>query len=65
MAQNGLGGLVSLVLAGSIWADVAGIVNQVSEATYRSYMEHDLYTRTGHNRGPAGAEHDLARASLQ
>jgi len=57
-------GLASLVLAVSAWADIATVVNQVSETAYRHYMEDELYTHTGDNRGINGAEHDPAQNNI-
>jgi len=38
--------------------------DEVSVAGYQAFLRDWLYTRTGHNRGPAGAQHDLARDNI-
>lgn len=42
---------------------VLDIVQGISQTSYTNYLQNDLYTRTGDNRG-FGAEHDLARTSI-
>ena len=51
---------VSLATAG-----VGDVVGLVDEATYTDYLDNWLYTHDGDNRGPSGAEHDLARDNVQ
>jgi len=43
---------------------VSNIVNQVSQSTYRSYLDNLLYAHSGDNRGIGGAQHDLARTNI-
>ncbi|MBU0638211.1 MAG: M28 family peptidase, partial [Planctomycetes bacterium] len=40
------------------------VVEQVDQATYQYYHADLLYTHDGDNRGPYGAEHDLARDNI-
>ena len=44
---------------------VAEIVDDVSLASYTGYLDDQLYTHTGDNRGLTGAEHDLARDNIE
>jgi opacity protein-like surface antigen len=37
------------------------VADQISAAQYRTYLDDQLYTRTGHDRGMRGDEHDLCR----
>ena len=45
-------------------AAVAPVVALVSQTNYQRYLDTLLYTRLGDNRGPAGAQHDLARSNI-
>lgn len=44
-------------------AQVERVVDQVSQSSYRHFLDDLLYTHYGHNRG-FGAEHDLARDNI-
>lgn len=54
---------VALAAAGA-QAGVLEVVNLVSSSSYRSYLDTQLYTHTGDNRGLGGAQHDPARANV-
>jgi len=43
---------------------VSDVVSQVSQPWYTHFLDDDLYTQTGANRGIGGAQHDLARANI-
>jgi Zn-dependent M28 family amino/carboxypeptidase len=55
--------LALVLLPASLIASEIGrfIADQVDVNSYRNYLDNELYTRTGHNRGMSGAQHDLAR----
>ncbi|MFW6162389.1 MAG: S8 family serine peptidase, partial [Planctomycetota bacterium] len=46
-------------------AAVSDVAAGVDEAVYTDYLDNWLYTHDGHDRGPSGAEHDLARDNIQ
>ena len=57
--------LVALSASACLHADVvADLCNQVSQTSYTQYLDSFLYTHLGDNRGPYGAEHDLARDNI-
>jgi hypothetical protein len=56
--------LACLALATPSRADVAAVVNQVSQTNYQHYLDNVLYTRTGDDRGLEGAQHDMAQTNL-
>ena len=65
-------GLTLLSLALLAKADVRAIVNQVSQSSYQNYLDNQLYTHLGQDRGTPvdghwyfGAAHDAARANIQ
>jgi hypothetical protein len=41
------------------------IVGRVSQASYRNYLDNQLYARTGDNRGLTGGDHDPARDNIE
>ncbi len=43
---------------------IAPVVALVSQTNYQHYLDTLLHTRMGDNRGPAGAQHDLARSNI-
>jgi hypothetical protein len=45
-------------------APVVDIINSLTIASYRNYLDNYLYTHDGNNRGIGGAEHDPARTSI-
>jgi hypothetical protein len=57
---------LSWVAVGPVWASDRGKVaaNQVSQASYQAFLRDWLYTHAGHNRGPSGAHHNLARDNI-
>lgn len=57
--------VVALVCArtGAQAPTITEVVSQVSQTVYTDYLNNQLYTRTGDNRGN-GAEHDLARTNI-
>ena len=64
--------LALLLLAVPAKADVATIVNQVSQTSYQNYLDNSLYTHLGQDRGTPtsghmyfGAQHDPARTNIQ
>jgi uncharacterized protein (TIGR03437 family) len=59
--------LAVLLLAASwlVAADPQEVVGQVVQSSYTHYMTNLLYAHNGDNRGPYGAQHDLARANIQ
>ena len=52
---------VSLPKLASALAPVVALVNQTN---YQRYLDTLLYTHMGDNRGPGGAQHDLARSNI-
>ncbi len=47
---------------GAVASDMGqAAANQVSQASYDDFLANWLFTRTGHSRGPTGAQHDPAR----
>ena len=56
-------GIAFLWPTASMRASVAEMVNQVSVTSYRQYLDNELYTHTGDNRGN-GLAHDLARDNI-
>ena len=48
--------------AGAVASDMGkAAADQVSQTSYDDFLANWLYTRTGHSRGPSGAQHDPAR----
>ncbi len=58
--------IVALTTAGVAPASEEGhaAADQVSLASYQDFMENELFTHDGDNRGPSGPEHDLARDNI-
>lgn len=44
---------------------VSDIVDDVSQVSYQHFLDEELYTGTGANRGLGGTQHDLARGNIQ
>lgn len=60
--------ILAVLLLWASWlvaADPQEVVRQVGQSSYTHYMTNLLYAHNGDNRGPYGAQHDLARANIQ
>ena len=57
---------LSLALASTALASQEGqaAADEVSLASFQSFLNDDLYTHQGDNRGPSGADHDPARDNI-
>jgi len=57
---------LALVTAASSLSSEIGleIASQINEASYRHYLDEELYTRVGQDKSADGAEHDLTRDNI-
>jgi Zn-dependent M28 family amino/carboxypeptidase len=61
-----MAGAFGLVLAGTILASPPGdtVVDQISEVSYRNFLDNMLFTHLGDSRGIGGADHHPARDNI-